>query len=114
MIFNNVRLTVNNNKYKCQNFAVTYSNSQKNLNFGLIVNYYKLNDVFAIAQKLRKSKCFTSNDSIEDRLNDYFLICELIEEYEIIFFNAIHKKCVIISKDNEYFISVCNDINEHD
>ena len=66
--------------------------------------------MFAIVQKLRKSKCFTSNVSIKDRLNDCFLICELIEEYEIILLTAIHKKCVIISKNNEYFISVCNDI----
>ena len=42
------------------------------------------------------------------------MICELDTEFEIILLDQIINKCVLIENKNEYFISVCNELNEHD
>jgi hypothetical protein len=69
---------------------------------------------YAAIQKLKKSKSFTENVSLEERLNEFFLICELENDFELISFNQIINKCVLIENKNEYSVSVCNELNEHD
>ena len=54
VLYNNTRFTIFSDDYKCQNFAITYLNEVSNINFGLIIKYYKLNNVIAIVQKLKK------------------------------------------------------------
>ena len=70
--------------------------------------------MIAIVQKLKKTKSFSTNNSIDDRLNDYFLICELTGELEIVLLDKILNKCVLIVRKDEYFLSVCDNLNEHD
>ena len=113
--FKGMQLNIFNSKYKCQNFSVSYSSVNHNLKFGFIVHLYKINNFFyAAIQKLKKSKSFTENISLEERLNEFFLICELENDFELISFNQIINKCVLIENKNEYFVSVCNELNEHD
>ena len=65
-------------------------------------------------QKLTKKKTFSSEEEIEKRLSLFFLIGILIDDYDIVSLENILKKCVIIENNDEFFISICNDINEHD
>jgi len=48
------------------------------------------------------------------KLSLFFLIGILIDDYDIVSLENILKKCVIIENNDEFFISICNDINEHD
>ena len=70
--------------------------------------------IYALVQTFRKAQNFVSDQTIEEHLNKYFLICHLTEEYEIIHYKNIDTKCVVLKNQNEYFISVCNLLNEHD
>jgi hypothetical protein len=65
-------------------------------------------------QKLIKKKTFSSEEEIEKRLSLFFLIGILIDDYDIVSLENILKKCVLIENNDEFFISICNDINEHD
>ena len=65
-------------------------------------------------QKLTKKKTFSSEEEIEKRLSLFFLIGILIDDYDIVSLENILKTCVIIENNDEFFISICNDINEHD
>ena len=115
VLFKGMILNVYNKKFKCQNFTVSYSSLACNLNFGFIINFYKIDNYFyALIQKLKKYKNFTDNSTLEERLNDFFMICELDTEFEIILLDQIINKCVLIENKNEYFISVYNELNEHD
>ena len=114
ILYKGIQINTHNNKYKCQNFTVSYWKASKNLNSGFIVKLYKINNYFyAVIQKLKKSKSFIDNSTLEERLNDFFLICELENDFKIILLEII-KKCVLIVNNNEYFFSVCNELNEHD
>ena len=105
----------NNLEKKTQNFAIAYNNKQNQLTFGLIKNIYNIkNSIYIISQKLVKSKYFSSNHVIEYYLNKYFMICSLSDNLEIIKLENILNKCVLIVNANEYFISICNELNEHD
>ena len=64
--------------------------------------------------KLTKKKTFSSEEEIEKRLSLFFLIGILIDDYDIVSLENILKKCVLIENNDEFFISICNDINEHD
>jgi len=81
----------------------------------LIVDFFKYNNkLYAIVQKLTKKKTFSSEEEIEKRLSLFFLIGILIDDYDIVSLENILKKCVLIENNDEFFISICNDINEHD
>jgi hypothetical protein len=115
VILNGLRLTVRNNSHLCQNFSINYISTASKLNFGLIVDFFKYNNkLYAIVQKLTKKKTFSSEEEIEKRLSLFFLIGILIDDYDIVSLENILKKCVIIENNDEFFISICNDINEHD
>jgi len=62
------------------------------LNFKLNIN----NVIYALVQTFRKAKNFVSDQTIEEHLNKYFLICHLSEEYEIIHYKNIDTKCVLL------------------
>ena len=47
-------------------------------------------------------------------LDKFYCICSLSEEFEIIHLNDLINKCVLIWNEEEYFLSVCNNLNEHD
>ena len=73
VLFKGMLLNVYISKYKCQNFTVCYSTITFSLNFGFIVNFYKINNYFyAMIQKLKKSKNITDSLSLEECLNDFF------------------------------------------
>ncbi len=65
-------------------------------------------------QKLTKKKTFSSEEEIEKRLSLFFLIGILIDDYDIVSLENILIICVLIENNDEFFISICNDINEHD
>ena len=99
----------------CQNYSISYISTASKLNFGLIVDFFKYNNkLYAIVQKLTKKKTFSSEEEIEKRLSLFFLIGILIDDYDIVSLENILKKCVLIENNDEFFISICNDINEHD
>ena len=103
-----------NKNFKTQNFTIRYLNSTS-YKYGILRNFYNINNViYALVQTFRKAQNFVSDQTIEEHLNKYFLICHLSEEYEIIHYKNIDTKCVILKNQNEYFISVCNLLNEHD
>ena len=70
--FNGLKLT-SRKKTISQNFSITYSNNETNLNYGIVVNFYEFNDnLYAIVQRLTKTKCFAQGKNIDDRLENFF------------------------------------------
>ena len=103
-----------NMNFRTQNYTIRYLNSSS-YKYGIVKRFYYINnEIYALVQILIKAKNFVSDQSIEKELNKYFLICLLSEEYEIIHFKKIDTKCVLLKNQNEYFVSVCNLLNEHD
>ena len=48
-------------------------------------------------------------------INDFFIIAELTKELELINFSKIINRIIIVKlKDNEFIISPCSDLDEHD
>ena len=66
-----------------------------------------------ICQDFLKCKSFTEYEIIEKELNKFFVICKLSEHFEIISFNDIIYKCVLVKNNDEYFLSTCNELSEH-
>jgi hypothetical protein len=83
--------------------------------FGIVRNFYQIEqNLFCVIQKLQKLKNISDNESFETQLNNYYCICELTETFELVRFEALVDKCVLITYKDEYFVSLCNQINEHD
>jgi hypothetical protein len=105
---------LNNKSLKNQNFTIRYLKDSK-YKYGIIHRYYQINDqIYTFVQNFKQSKHFVTDSLIENELNNYFLICKLTSDYEIIDSKNIDNKCVILKNEDEYFISVCNLLNEHD
>jgi len=105
---------LNNKSLKNQNFTIRYLKDSK-YKYGIIHRYYQINDqIYTLVQNFKQSKHFVTDSLIENELNNYFLICKLTSDYEIIDSKNIDNKCVILKNEDEYFISVCNLLNEHD
>ncbi len=102
------------NKKRNQNYTIAYLKSSK-LCFGIIRKFYQIEqNLFCVIQKLEKLKNLVDNESFESEINKFYCICELTEALELIKFDALIDKCVLIINKDEYFVSLCNQINEHD
>ncbi len=100
-------------KLKSQNYTVYYADKNIRQRFGIIRNFYKIeNKIYCLIQKLEKSKTFVNNQSLENIVAEFFAICSLTSNYDIIKFESILKKCVILNKENLIFLSICNDLSE--
>ena len=98
-----------------QNYCILYSKNNK-IYAGLIQTFYKIQEsYYAVVKRLNKSHDLVSDLDFENELNNFSVICSLDDELNIINVNEIKNKCVLLKKDDrEYFISICNQINEHD
>jgi hypothetical protein len=100
---------------KFQNYAVVYCNRHSRLAFGFIKSFFKILDkIYCIIQKLTRQKTFTSDINFESKINEFYSICTLENDLEIIEIKKIKNKCVLLINKNEFFLSVCNQIDEHD
>ncbi len=100
-------------KRKSQNYAIYYEDKNLAQRFGIIRNFYKIeSNIYCSIQKLEKSKTFVNNQNLGNIVAEFFAICSLRNEYEMIKFEKILKKCVILNKDNFIFLSICNDLSE--
>ena len=93
-----------------QNYAIAYkTNNSTNIFFGLIKTYFKISDrIFCIVQKLCKDKSISKDENFESKIDDFFAICSLRNELDMINIENILNKCVLLKNNEEYFISICN------
>jgi hypothetical protein len=107
---------VNNDKpKKFQNYAILYSKSNSLLAFGIIKTFFKIFEkIYCLVQKLVKQKKFTNDENFECKINEFYAICSLENEFKIIEIQNIKNKCVLLINKNDFFLSVCNQIDEHD
>ncbi len=103
----------NSCNFKTKNFTIAYE-SNKILRFGLIISFFKIDQTYyCLVQKLQKSKNFTDDILIEQELSNLYCICSLLNEFELIKFENIIDKCILIINNNDYFVRICNR-TEHD
>jgi hypothetical protein len=52
---------------------------------------------------------------LEQELAEFFSICALTNEYEIVVFEEILNKCVLaFNKNDDFFLSICNALGVDD
>jgi hypothetical protein len=99
---------------KTQNYTVSFKD--KNINqIGFIKKIYKIkNQIFVLMQKFEKINNFSLDAIVEAKLNEFFSISILTHNYAIISIENIQEKCIYLKNNNEYFISLIHDEEEHD
>ena len=73
----------------------------------LFVKY--ITEIIFIWQKFEKTINFVEDINKETILNDYFLICKLSKEFDLVRLENITSKCILLANKDEYFISICYD-----
>ena len=83
--------------------------------FGLIRKIYKINEsFFFLTQQFQKTKNFSAESlDSEEKLNEFFIISTLSQNYSLINIQNVHEKCIYLNNKNEYFISIIHCENDH-
>ena len=83
--------------------------------FGLIRKIYRHENHFlCLVENFIKSSSFSQDIELERNLNEFFEISTLTNKFSLIKVEEIVKKCIFLKNNNEYFISVCHDEEDHD
>jgi hypothetical protein len=83
--------------------------------FGLIRKIYRHDNHFLCpVENFIKSSSFSQDIELERSLNEFFEISTLTNKFSLIKVDEIVKKCIFLKNNNEYFISVCHDEEDHD
>ena len=100
---------------KCsQNYAICYD--ECNVQFAFISNIVQFNgNIYCIIRKIAKKREFVQEVELEKELNNFFLIGQITNIYEIIPIHDILNKCTILDNQalGEIFISRCSALKEH-
>ena len=82
---------------------------------GFIRKIYKIKtNYYSLIQIFEKSKSFSTDDFLEARLNEFFLISNLTKNFAFINLENVKHKCVYLNNNNEYHISIIYDEEDHD
>ena len=79
------------------------------IQFGLITQYFKiLNSIFILINKLNRTIDFfenslENNNLYKEKFNGFFYIGKRSEDYEMIKYEHILDKCVLLQEDNNVF-----------
>ncbi len=77
------------------------------------VDTYESHFLFLVENFIKPSS-FSQDIELERRLNEFFEISTLTNKFSLIKVEEIVKKCIFLKNNNEYFISVCHDEEDHD
>ena len=67
-----------------------------------------------LVQKFEKIRNFSSNLIIEEKLSEFFALCNLTNHYSFIHIDYVKEKCIYGMNNNEYFIALVHDEEDHD
>ena len=119
------------NLLKTQNYTILFNDNNKSDSFGFIKKFFidEQEKIFMLVQKLRTTKKASNqlynldfklmnddaqNDKFINYLDRFFNVLKLTNDYEIIGVENIKKKCVLIEKDDLFFVSTCLNKSHHD
>jgi hypothetical protein len=75
----------------------------------------KINSVFYfLIENFHKTKPFTTNVALEEKLIEFFIISSLSSEYSLVNIPNVLNKCIHLKNNDEYFISICHSEEDHD
>ena len=98
-----------NTKKLTQNYAVVFKENN-NTEFGFLKRIFIINEVFyGTVQKLDKKRNFLENENMEKKLNEFYFIAFLSNNFLIIKLENILNKCSLINNihNDEIFINKC-------
>ena len=67
-------------------------------------NFYKIeNQIYCVIQKFKKIRNLVQDAILEQELTEFFSICAITNDYELVEFEKILNKCVLAFNKNDDF-----------